>query len=119
MDGEVDGDVEDLGSLGVVHAEEEDVAPAAVGEVHADGRALAENRIGAGGGIAPPPQLRQRDGALGQGLVDQVVELAALGQLDGHDCWALRLGELPAGSRGVPLRAAMMQLDLAKVPRGV
>ncbi len=33
-----------------------------------------------------------------------------LGRLDGHDCWALRLGELPAGSRSVPLRAAMMQM---------
>lgn len=40
---EVDGDVEDLGALRVVHAEEEDVAPSAVGEVHAQRGALAED----------------------------------------------------------------------------
>ena len=32
-----------------------------------------------------------------------------LGQLDGHDCWALTLNETPAGWRRQPLRAAMMQ----------
>ncbi len=31
-----------------------------------------------------------------------------LGQLDGLDCWALRLPEAPPGWRRVPLRAAMM-----------
>jgi NAD+ diphosphatase len=31
-----------------------------------------------------------------------------LGQLDGLDCWALRLPEAPQGWRRVPLRAAMM-----------
>jgi NAD+ diphosphatase len=31
-----------------------------------------------------------------------------LGQLDGLDCWALRLPEAPEGWRRVPLRAAMM-----------
>jgi NAD+ diphosphatase len=33
-----------------------------------------------------------------------------LGQLDGLDCWALRLSQLPPGWRPVPLRAAMMQM---------
>ena len=33
-----------------------------------------------------------------------------LGQLDGLDCWALRLSEVPPGWRTVPLRAAMMQM---------
>ena len=33
-----------------------------------------------------------------------------LGQLDGLDCWALRLTSVPAGWRSVPLRAAMMQM---------
>ncbi|MGA1286648.1 MAG: NAD(+) diphosphatase [Rubrivivax sp.] len=32
-----------------------------------------------------------------------------LGRLDALDCWALRLPEVPAGYRPVPLRAAMMQ----------
>ncbi len=31
-----------------------------------------------------------------------------LGQLDGLDCWALRLPEVPQGWRSTPLRAAMM-----------
>jgi NAD+ diphosphatase len=31
-----------------------------------------------------------------------------LGQLDGLDCWALKLAQAPAGFRPVPLRAAMM-----------
>ncbi len=34
-----------------------------------------------------------------------------LGQLDGTDCWALRLDAAPAGWRAVPLRAAMMRLS--------
>ena len=34
-----------------------------------------------------------------------------LGQLDGLDCWALRLPATPDGWRPVPLRAAMMALD--------
>jgi NAD+ diphosphatase len=32
-----------------------------------------------------------------------------LGQLDGHDCWAFALSEVPPGWRRLPLRAAMMQ----------
>jgi len=32
-----------------------------------------------------------------------------LGRLDALDCWALRLAEVPAGWRKMPLRAAMMQ----------
>ena len=42
--GEIDRHVEDARAFGEVHAEEENVAPAAVGEVHADGRRLAQNR---------------------------------------------------------------------------
>ncbi|MFO1217209.1 MAG: NAD(+) diphosphatase [Burkholderiaceae bacterium] len=34
-----------------------------------------------------------------------------LGRLDGLDCWALTLPEVPAGWRRVPLRAAMMAFD--------
>ena len=49
---EVDGHIQHFGALGKIHAEEEDVAPAAVGEVHADGRALAQHRIESAGGIA-------------------------------------------------------------------
>ena len=51
MDGEVHRDVEHLRALGVVHAEEENIAPAAVSEVHADRRALAQHRIEAAGRI--------------------------------------------------------------------
>ncbi len=46
VDAEVDGDVEHPGALGVIHPQEEDVAPAAVGEVHADRRPLAQDRVG-------------------------------------------------------------------------
>ena len=49
MDAEVHGDVEDLRALGEIHAEEKDVAPRGVREVHAHGRQLAENRVGAVG----------------------------------------------------------------------
>ena len=46
-----------------------------------------------------------------------ILELAQarhyLGQLDGLDCWALRLAELPAGWHGVPLRTAMMNMPTA------
>ena len=45
MDGEIDGDVEDASALRVIHAEEEDVAPAAVAEVHAHRGAFAEDGI--------------------------------------------------------------------------
>ena len=41
---EIDRDVQDPRALGKVHAEEEDVAPAAVRQVHADGRGLAQDR---------------------------------------------------------------------------
>ena len=34
-----------------------------------------------------------------------------LGLLDGHDCWALALPEVPPGWTPVPLRQAMMQFD--------
>jgi hypothetical protein len=43
VNGEVDGDVDDAGSLREVHAEEEDVRPSGVGQVHADGGAFAED----------------------------------------------------------------------------
>ena len=43
---EVDGDVEHARALGKIHAEEEDVAPAAVGEVHAHRGALAQDGMG-------------------------------------------------------------------------
>lgn len=36
-----------------------------------------------------------------------------LGRLEGLDCWAIRLAEVPTGWRGVPLRAAMMQMPAA------
>ena len=42
---EVDGDVEHPRALGKIHAEEENVAPAAVGEVHAHRGALAQDGL--------------------------------------------------------------------------
>ncbi len=45
VDGEIDRDVEHFRALGIVHAEEEDITPAAMGQVHADRRALAQDRI--------------------------------------------------------------------------
>jgi NAD+ diphosphatase len=36
-----------------------------------------------------------------------------LGRLDGLDCWAVRLSQVPRGWRSVPLRAAMMQMPIA------
>ena len=48
---QVDGDVEHARAFGEIHAEEENVAPAAVGEVHAHGRGFAQDgkqRIAAG-----------------------------------------------------------------------
>ena len=42
--GQIDGDVEHARAFGEIHAEEEDVAPAAVGQVHADGRGFAQDR---------------------------------------------------------------------------
>ncbi len=43
VDSKVDGDVDDASTLGEVHAEEEDVGPGGVGEVHADGGLFAED----------------------------------------------------------------------------
>lgn len=49
MDGEVDRDIEHASAFGEIHAEEEDVAPAGVAEVHADGGLFAEDGVDAGG----------------------------------------------------------------------
>jgi hypothetical protein len=45
MDAQVDRDVKHAGTLGVVHAQEENVAPTRVSEVHSHRRALAEDWI--------------------------------------------------------------------------
>ncbi len=44
-DGEVDRNVEDAGAFREIHPEEKDVAPAAVAEVHADGRGLVQDGV--------------------------------------------------------------------------
>mgnify|MGYP007053436359 CR=1 FL=1 len=69
MDAEIDGNIEDAGALGEIHPEEKDIAPAAVGEVHADGGELAQERIGGGGGFAG-----EQFGADAEGLVERVTE---------------------------------------------
>jgi hypothetical protein len=51
--GEIDRNVEHFGALGIVHAEEEDITPAAMREVHADRGALAQDGIKSARGIAP------------------------------------------------------------------
>ena len=45
MHGQIDRDVQHLGTLGEVHAKEKDVAPAAMGEVHAHRGAFPQDRI--------------------------------------------------------------------------
>lgn len=52
VDGEVDGDVDDAGAFGVVHAEEEDVGPAGVAGVSTHRRAIHAEGIESGGGVA-------------------------------------------------------------------
>ena len=49
MDAEIDGDVDDLGALGEIHAEEENVGPRRVRQVHAHGGQFAEDRESAVG----------------------------------------------------------------------
>ena len=49
VDTEVNGDVQHLGSLGIVHAQEEDVGPGRMGEVHPHRCLLPKNRIAAVG----------------------------------------------------------------------
>ena len=62
VDAEVHRDVQDLRPLGVVHAEEEDVAPAAVGEVHPDRGPLAQDRVGARRRSSPGAPSSMRSG---------------------------------------------------------
>ena len=52
MDREIDRDIENFCTLGVVHPEEKDVAPAAVSQVHAHRSAFAQYRIETRGWIA-------------------------------------------------------------------
>jgi len=66
MHGEVDGDVEDAGPLGKVHAEEEDVAPAGMREVHPHGGRFAEQ------GKHPGRVAGEEFGADPQGVVGRV-----------------------------------------------
>ena len=44
--------------------------------------ALGQPRVVAARRIAPPAQLRERDGALGEALEHEIVELAALGEVE-------------------------------------
>ncbi len=68
-DAEIDRDVEDASAFGEIHAEEEDVAPRAVRQVHAHGRRLAQDRVGRVG-RGPVEQL----GPQPQRLVGRVAE---------------------------------------------
>jgi hypothetical protein len=88
MDGEVDGDVEDAGALGIIHAEEEDVAPAAMAEVHADG--VRSRRMGIdAGGIA-----RSQFGPDAEGLIERDAHAEhPLVAADGADAAADLVGE--------------------------
>ena len=53
---EIDRDVQHPGAFRGVHAEEEDVAPAGVRQIHADGGSLAQDRVGVAG--SPCQQFR-------------------------------------------------------------
>ena len=69
MDAEIDGDVEYARALGEIHAEKKDIAPAAVGEVHAHGCEFAQERVG-GGGVFAGEEL----GADAERLVQRMAE---------------------------------------------
>ena len=63
---QVNGDVEHFGPLGEIHAQEEDVAPAAMREVHAHWRALTQNRVGAVERVSPEQFRPQAQGVIGR-----------------------------------------------------
>lgn len=60
--------------------------------------------------LLPEPQDRPLAPQVGSGWRTAAEAIHYLGRLDGADCWALRLPEVPAGWRAVPLRTAMMDL---------
>ena len=68
---EVDGDVEDARALREIHAEEKNIGPSAVGEIHPHGGALAQERVGCVGGRG---FARDQFGADAQRLVERVAE---------------------------------------------
>ena len=68
VDAEIDGNIEDAGALGEIHAEKKDVGPAAVREVHAHGREFAEE------GMRPRTGGGEELGADAEGLVERVAE---------------------------------------------
>lgn len=82
------------------------IAPAAPASAEAWCFAFVEGQLllldGEGAGLAPQPWSRF-----------EPLQPARhyLGRIDGVDCWAFTLAELPAGFRRVPLRAAMMGFD--------
>src|SRR5437762_7505279 len=49
MDRQINGDVEHFGAFREIHSKKKNVAPTAMGEIHAYGGALAQNRIRAVG----------------------------------------------------------------------
>jgi NAD+ diphosphatase len=57
---------------------------------------------------AEAPQLQPLSGLAAAALRMDAQARHYLGRLDGLDCWALRLPEVPAGWQPVPLRQAMM-----------
>ena len=69
MQAEIDGDVEDACALGEIHAEEKNIGPTAVGEIHAHRGALAEERVGRGGVFA-----HEQFGPDAERLVQRVAE---------------------------------------------
>ncbi len=61
---EVDRDVQDTGSLGVIHAEEEDVGPGGMGQVEPNGRPLDQHGKELAGPSAPEQSRMNSDGML-------------------------------------------------------
>ena len=88
MDGEVDRDVEDPGAFRIIHAEEENIAPAAMAEVHAHRGAFAQDGIDAGG--VAPGQLRSDTEGLIEGMTHSEHPLVAA---DGADAAADLVGQ--------------------------
>ncbi len=62
MHAEIDGDIEHARALGKIHAEEKDVAPRAVREIHAHRRALAQDRVRAVRSRGAAARARKRSG---------------------------------------------------------
>ena len=66
MDSQIDGDIEHFGAFREIHAQEKDIAPAAVREIHADRGAFAQNRVSAIARVTPEQFRPDPQGVIGR-----------------------------------------------------